>query len=170
MIGVCNTRKEIRAAPPRQTIEEALASNQATYQPHDVFSAGRCEIVEMMADGRIRALIHVICRFKVVSEVQTLPYRIVEAEELLDLAEPVDNTGMKVRLNQRLISVIEQQNPELAKALHDAAWIAQPAGEYSFKIFQFLRLEPDLMQAILDTTRVSERLAEIDRVLRTVGS
>jgi len=169
MIGVCHTRKQIHAPRKQQTIEETLASNQATYQPHEIFSAGACEIVETTADGRIHALIHVVRRYRLVNETQTLPYRIVEAEELPDESERRDHTREKIALNDRLIEVIGQQNPALANALKDEAWIAQPAGEFSFKIFQFLRLEPDLMQSILESTRVSDRLAQIDQVLRGVS-
>ena len=40
MVGVSHVRKTIHEARKNQTVEEALSSNQATYQPREVFSAG----------------------------------------------------------------------------------------------------------------------------------
>ena len=83
-IGVCHTVKEIRPAKKQQSKEEALNQNQATYQPQAVFSAGPCEIKDVLEDGRIQASIDMVGRYRLIEEVQTLPYRVVRAERLED--------------------------------------------------------------------------------------
>lgn len=172
LIGVPNTRKQIHAGRKHDSVEEALASNQATYQPFEVFSAGLAEIVETTEDGRIHALIRVEQRFRIREEVQTLPYRIVEAEQLPDepddaqAGSPEDSRELQREINERLVRMVSGQSPELADALRKEEWLAQTPAEFSFKVFQFLRFDPDLMQMILETTRPGERLRIIDQVLQ----
>lgn len=167
MIGVCHTRKQIHPGKKFKTVEQAISSNQATYQPHEVFSAGLCEIVETTPDGRIHANIKIEGRYRIVAEVQTLPYRIVQAEELPDEDEPLDDArSLQVQINDRLIEMTRRDSPVLTRLLAEDAWLAQSPAQFSFKLFQFLRFEPDVMQSILETTQVSERLRRIDEVLR----
>ncbi|MEJ2533577.1 MAG: LON peptidase substrate-binding domain-containing protein, partial [Halioglobus sp.] len=52
-VGVCHTRKVIRANKPGQTREEALSKNQSTYQPEQVLSAGPVEVLQELEDGRL---------------------------------------------------------------------------------------------------------------------
>lgn len=164
-IGVCHTRKQIRAGKQGQSLDEALSSNQATYQPYEVFSAGRCEIVETTADGRIHANIYIDERYQIVGEVQTLPYRIVEAETLEDECSGDAGAALQQQINDRLRRLVESQNPKAVVMLQDPAWTGQPPGEFSFKLFQFLRFDPDLMQTILESTSPVERLEIINGVL-----
>lgn len=169
MIGVTNTRKRIHAGRKHDTVEEALSSNQATYQPHEVFSAGYCEVLDRTEDGRIHMVIRAEKRLRMVAEVQTLPYRIVEAEEVLDEQEAADNRPLQAAINERLVELVGEQDPALARAMSEDDWVNQSPAEFSFKVFQFLRFGPELMQAILESTRASERLEAIDEVLRSVS-
>jgi Lon protease-like protein len=84
MVGVCHTVKAINTPAKKQTVEEMLASNQATYKPHQIFSAGYCEILETTADGRIIANVSMSRRLQLVEEIQSLPYRIVSCVEVND--------------------------------------------------------------------------------------
>jgi Lon protease-like protein len=169
MIGVSNTRKEIHPGRKHETVEQALASNQATYQPFDIFTAGHVEVVNRTEDGRIHAVIHAARRMQRVGEVQTLPYRIVEAVEVADEEEDADTTAqnraLQTAINQRLIDLVSGENEALAKAMAEIDWDNQSPAEFSFKVFQFLRFEPDLMQMILESRRPSERLKVIDDML-----
>jgi len=45
LLGICHTQKELHSAKENQPIQEALQSNQATYKPFDIFSAGECELI-----------------------------------------------------------------------------------------------------------------------------
>jgi Lon protease-like protein len=169
MIGVCHTKKEIRSAPSKQDMAKALNSNQATYQPYETFSAGHCEIIEILDDGRIHAEIHMSTRLRSANEVQTLPYRIVDAFELLDVDSKEDNKALQGTVNNRLVQLLRPKSPELAKMLQEEEWQKQSAAEFSFKIFQFMKFEPWLMQELLEKNSVQERLTYLDELLQQVG-
>ena len=69
-----------KAAEQRRSAE----SKSATYQPQAVFSAGPCEIKDVLDDGFDPASIDMVGRYRLIEEVQTLPYRVVRAERLED--------------------------------------------------------------------------------------
>ena len=164
MIGVCHTRKTIREARQNQTQAEAMNSNQATYAPQTVFSAGYCSIIETLEDGRLLAEIRVEQRLQIVSEIQSLPYRIVASTPLLD--EPsgddhqdlTENTELQARINQRLIDLIGTSNPEFAALVQGSEWQAMDPDDFSFQLFQTLRFDPDLMQTTLEARSTTARL------------
>ena len=169
MIAVCHTRKEIRAARPNQTINDALSSNQATYEPEQVFSAGLCEISETTDDGRIYANINMSVRLTLEEEIQTLPYRIVTCQPLEDI--PVDEgdetlAALKKSITFQLIHLAGPQNLPLRQVLTDKRWTELPATQFSFKVFQFLRFESEVMQELLELTDPVERLSRINNFLR----
>ena len=165
MIGVCHTRKTIRDAPKNQTAEEMLNSNQATYQPQEKFSAGTCKLVDTTTDGRLLAEIHVERRLVIQTEKQTLPYRIVLCDELIDEPDQPDQNSKQLQLEigQALHPVVAQQDKNIADALLDPAW--EPDA-FSFGIFQYLRLEPDVMQEVLETQSTYGRLALIWKIVQ----
>ncbi len=171
MIAVTHTRKVIQPAKDMGSLEEALSSNQATYQPHDVFSAGHCSIVEELPDGRIHAQIEVSVRLRQVSEKQTLPYKIVETEELLD--EDLEEQGafdeLVYRINSGLHALAKRQSPELLELLDDPKWKGLSAPQISFKIFELLRAEPDFMQHILETASAGERLRIAEQIIPQIA-
>ncbi|MEM9387755.1 MAG: LON peptidase substrate-binding domain-containing protein [Pseudomonadota bacterium] len=169
LIGIPNTRKQIHPGRKHESVEEALSSNQATYQPHEVFSAGCGEIVETLDDGRLHAVIRVEQRLVLGREVQTLPYRIVEATALEDEPDGEEDVSRELQreINGRLVRIVADESPELADALEQDDWRSLSPAVFSFKVFQFLRFDPDLMQSVLETTQVSERLKVIDEVLQS---
>lgn len=169
LLGVCHTKKTIRKPPKNQSIEEALNTNQATYQPWEIFSAGPCQITETLPDGRLIAEINMTTRFRLVDEVQSIPYRIVSCVPLQDESEPDDLTlapKLKRSINDKLIEMIGTENPEVADALNTPGWIDMEPAEYSFKIFQFLRFDADTMQEILEMPCVWRRLGITWEILR----
>lgn len=118
MIGVCHTQKEISPAKKDQTITQALHSNQATYAPCEVFSAGFCEIVETTSDGRIYANISMQHRYQLLDEIQTLPYRIVSCSEVTDLDQDNEETHRyKIKITEQILEIIGTKNPALIKVL-----------------------------------------------------
>jgi uncharacterized protein len=170
LVGVCHVRKTIHEPKKHQTIEAFLSSNQATYAPREVFSAGRCEILETTTDGRIMARVLMSQRLELVEEIQSLPYRIVACAEVVDDAEDTtesENQELRDVINKRLIEIVRIDNSEIAEALSDAQWAAQDPAEYSFSIFRFLRFEADIMQTILEARSVHTRLEMIWELLRT---
>lgn len=164
LLGVCHVTKTIREAPAADSIEDALNSNQATYQPQKVFSAGRCEIIEELEDGRILAQIEMQQRLVIEQEVQSLPYRVVSCSLLDDVEEqenPGENQQLKGRVHTVLVDIVGRQNPELAEQLGSGTWLDKPAKEYSFEIFQILQFDADTMQHLLEMRTARERLITI---------
>jgi Lon protease-like protein len=167
MIGVGHTQKEIRPAPSNQVREEALNTNQATYQPHQIFSAGQCQIIETLEDGRVHVVIEINKRLLLGEEVQTLPYRIVKATEVVDSdRDSVNDTEneifqLQAAINNALIEITTSDHPSMAEAFAQHEWLNQLPDEFSFRVFQFLRFDPDLMQEVLETANIRDRLRTI---------
>ncbi len=170
MIGVCHTVKAISTPAKKQSVDEMLASNQTTYKPHQVFSAGHCEILETTDDGRLIANISMSQRLQLENEIQSLPYRIVSCAPLQDTpSQPGEEQSdhnyastLQARIHQQLIALIEAEpNAEqegLANDLKDQAWADLSPHDYSFRIFQCVRFEADIMQSVLETQSTGARL------------
>lgn len=166
MIAVCHTRKEIHSARGDQSIQDALSSNQATYEPVDVFSAGSCDIVKTTADGRIYVNISVCTRLQLVEEIQTLPYRIVTCSELKDVNENEDAAvSLQRSITNLLLALIERQYPSQLQSFDANHWLELSPADFSFQVFQLLRFNADTMQTILESTSALTRLNIIDTML-----
>ena len=166
-IGVCHTKKQIRPAPQLKTTQEALQVNQATYQPFDVFSAGPCRILETLEDGRLHAAITMSSRYRIVSEVQTLPYKIVTATPLPDEDSAAEYPDLQAAINTRLISLLGAEHQPLRDMPQAPEWQDQPSEVFSFKIFQFLRFDADIMQQLLECCSIESRLQMIEGLLES---
>jgi len=171
MIAVSHTLKEIRPAKVDQSMKDALSSNQATYEAQPVFSAGPCKIMETTPDGRIYINIRMEKRLRYLDEIQTLPYRIVSCEEVDDV--PVSSTDASERaaeLQREIVSdilkIVGKQNPAGLARFDSDYWLDMDTSDFSFRVFQLLRLDPDVMQAVLEMTSPTERLEVIEAVLR----
>lgn len=169
MVGVSHVIKTIHEPKKQQTVEQMLNSNQATYKPREVFSAGPCTIVETTSDGRIIARIDMAHRVTLDDEVQSLPYRIVSCSVLLDEDKPAhdNNAELQKLINNFLVAAIRDRKPELADKLAKPEWAELDPTDYSFRVFQFVQFEPDLMQQILETQVASARLQMIWDRLRS---
>jgi Lon protease-like protein len=169
MVGVSHVRKTIHEPARRQTLEQKLSSNQATYQPREVFCAGHCEIVETTPDGRIIVTITMSHRLRLVDELQTLPYRIVSCTPIQDdelPGAPAQRSDLQRLINNRLIAMVGEQNPDMARELGGAEWASLEPHDYSFKIFQILRFDAEVMQTILEARSANARLELIWDQLR----
>ncbi len=170
MIAVCHTLKQIRPAKADQTMKDALSSNQATYEPQPVFSAGSCKIMETTPDGRIYINIRMERRLKYLNEIQTLPYRIVSCEEVSDIVvSSTDSTEIAAELQRTIVSeiltLLGKQNPASLARFDSDHWLNMDTAEFSFRVFQLLQLDPDTMQAVLEMTSPLERLEVIQTAL-----
>ncbi len=166
MIGVCHTRKEISAPKKDQTVQQALKSNQATYEPYSIFSAGLCEIVETTDDYRIYANIDMSVRLRLLEETQTLPYRIVSCEEVHDSNENPEETRLfQASIATTVRDMIASRNPKILEMVDRANWQDMDPTDFSFRIFQILQFHADIMQDLLEDTDVLSRLRQIDTIL-----
>ena len=169
MIGVCHTRKTISAAPSQQSVEQALSSNQATYQPQPVFSAGECEIQDELEDGRMLVLIRMHGRYRLITEQQALPYRIALCEPVAD--DPIeDDQGEAARLKgliiERMLELAQSADGSVPTADLRQRWQVLSPQDFSFQLFEFVRFDADLMQDILESTDPMARLRVIADVLQ----
>ena len=170
MIAVCHTKKEIRSAKDGQTMQDALKNNQATYQPFGVFSAGPCEVIDKTNDGRVYIHISMSKRLQLVNEVQTLPYRIVVCRELEDASEIVSDEELKKyqkSITDSIVSLISKHNPAKLNEFNSDQWLELSPAEFSFKVFQIVRFEADIMQSVLEATSKLERLKMVDSLIHS---
>jgi len=149
---------QIRAAPQLKTTEEALSTNQATYLPYEIFSAGPCRILETLDDGRIHAAIEMQARYRVISEVQTLPYKIVRAERLIDEDAEQEYPALQREINDSLLALIGEEHQQLRKILAANSWQEQSSSVFSYRIFQYLKFDADIMQQLLECNSIEARL------------
>jgi len=170
MIAVCHTKKEIRPAKDGQSMQDALKNNQATYQPFEVFSAGTCTIIDKTNDGRVYIHISMSKRLQLVNEVQTLPYRIVACRELEDVSELVSDDALKNHqksITDSIVKLIGKHNPAKLSEFNSDEWLELSPTEFSFKVFQLLRFDSDIMQSILEATSKLERLKMVDSLIHS---
>ncbi|HSG03429.1 MAG TPA: LON peptidase substrate-binding domain-containing protein [Marinobacterium sp.] len=166
-VAICHTRKEISPAKPTKDIRQALASNQATYQPYDVFSAGRCELLQTLSDGRLYLNVHIEQRFKLGKPVQMLPYQVYDCFPFLDLKptpeEEVANLLLKEKILHRLEALAHadpQSREALAEVMASQEWQQMGGTEFSFKLFSLIQFAPELLQEVLEMDSAHRRLQQ----------
>ena len=166
-VAICHTRKEISPAKPTQSLEQALASNQATYQPYDVFSAGRCELHEELADGRLYLSVHIEQRFKLGRAVQMLPYQVYDCFPFLDHRPTPDEEVGNLLLKEKILHRLEKlahadpvTRNTLAKVMESPEWQQMNGTEFSFKLYSLIQFEPELLQKVLEMDSAHKRLQQ----------
>lgn len=80
----------VKKARLGQSLDEFLNSNQEMYTPVDVFGAGPMRILKELPDGRFVIEVTIQERVRARSNVQELPYLLVDADALPDMALPLD--------------------------------------------------------------------------------
>ena len=166
MIAVCHVKKQIGPAKKQQSIQRALNTNQASYLPQEIFSAGPCNILKRSRDGRIYVNISMRHRLKFDREIQTLPYRIASCSLLHDdPVEPSQMVDQQIDIVDMILDLIGRQAPTEVSRFNREAWLTMDPQQFSFTIFQLLRFEPELMQFILELTNPEERLQLIVKTL-----
>jgi len=161
LLAVCHVEKEIRRAKNGQTVEEKLNSNQATYKPVKVFSAGRCDLEETFSDGRLRVTLHADVRLQGLEELQSLPFSIYQCRVFRDLPQDVAEDRKAEALKDKLLhrlSALVNHVPELAGMIESPGFKTLNPDVFSFELFKFLRLNPELQQRVLESPSPCERL------------
>ncbi len=120
LMGVCHTEKLLHAPVNDQGLEKALNSNQATYKPCDIFSAGPVKLLEELKDGRMVIEVDTNIRLKLQNEIQTLPFNIWTCKEWPD--EPLTGRS-NILLDKTQQNILERpmilthSNPEYQATL-----------------------------------------------------
>jgi Lon protease-like protein len=171
MMGVCHTEKVVHAKTRDQTQEEVLSSNQSTYKPCAVFSAGKVELLEEMDDGRMVILVKFETRLKLQKERQTLPFNIWTCKSYED--EPLEDEYLvrslkqsHEKIMQRLMS-ISHGNDDVQKILAKEHWQNMSSIEFSFLVTGLIAMPAEIKQDLLEMRRPQERL---DAILKMVNS
>ncbi len=170
MLGVCHTEKVVHANTRDQTQQEALNSNQSTYKPCAVFSAGAVELLEEMDDGRMAIMVNFEIRLRLKQEQQTLPFNIWSCEPYEDDQLGDDQLGLlrqsHEKIMQRLLS-ISDGNDEVQKMLSDDNWQKMSPVEFSFLVNGLIGMPAEIKQDLLEMRQPQQRL---DTILEMVNS
>lgn len=170
MMGVCHTEKVVHANKRDQTQEEALNSNQSTYKPCAVFSAGTVELLEEMGDGRMAIMVNFETRLQLQQERQTLPFNIWACETYEDDPLEDDDLGLlrqsREKILQRLLT-ISYGNDEAQTMLAADHWQNMPPSKFSFLVSGLIGMPTEVKQDLLEMRQPQQRL---DTILEMVNS
>ena len=170
-IAVSHTVKEISGVKRSQTKAELLNSNQETYEPHKIFSAGLAEIEDVTADGRMGVKIMMDSRYESIEEIQTLPYRIDRCRLFQDEnSVPSATEDLKIKVLNRLQMQLAEGPEDVRDLFEPTRWQKFTAEDFSFRIFSFVRLETELSQAVLEMKTAEARLNSLLRLLDQNGT
>lgn len=152
-IGVCHTRKTLHESTPQQDLEAALKSNQATYKPYDIFSAGPCELMKTLEDGRLFINVHMQDRYERLENRQTLPFDISACEVFHDIPMSDSEVEEAVLLKEKVLTRLRAMTAHLEKAqsmLRSEEWNQKPPADLSFEILNMLPMDGDTKQHALE--------------------
>lgn len=160
-LAICHPRKMVSEGQTHKDIQQALNSNQSTYRPHPIFSAGRCSTPEVTEDGRLYLTVDMQARYRVISEKQFLPYQIYHCEEFIDTplssGEIDENEILRDKICHRL-AALGGNDETIQYLLNDEEWKNKTAEQFSFELFGIMRFDAELMQEILEMDSASKRL------------
>jgi Lon protease-like protein len=160
-VAICHTEKILHHTEHHEDLKEALSSNQDTYKPKTIFSAGQCELYETLEDGRMLINVHVDKRYKLNNLIQTLPFNIADCQELID--QPISDVELqkleqlKDKVMHRLLALSSEEK-DVQDMLRSPKWEDMGAQEFSFAIFGLIQMEPDVQQSALEEIQATERL------------
>lgn len=167
-LAITHTKKVISEVKAEQTRAEALQSNQSTYQPFTVFSAGRCELLETLDDGRLILQVHLDKRYRLVEVEQRIPFILAHCEHFPDEVQDAVGQHTLEQLREKILSrlrVMTVQIDQLQRLLTSAELKTQDIDVFSFTIFNLLQFNPDQQQAILEMPSAYERLDYLLNIL-----
>ncbi|MGD9860748.1 MAG: LON peptidase substrate-binding domain-containing protein [Marinobacterium sp.] len=164
-VAICHTRKTLSHGKKSESLEEALRSNQTTYRPYDIFSAGCCELLEVLADGRMLLNIHIEQRYRRTYEVQLLPWQVYECERFEDQPMGPDEAANCMLLRDKIIhrlQALTYADPTARELISQVAeaeeWQQKDHSAFSFALFSVIRFDPSLLQSLLEMDSAHGRL------------
>lgn len=160
-MGITHTEAVVKQAKSNQTVAEAMQSNQATYKPYTIFSAGKVELVDTLDDGRLLIDVHLTDRLYAVNETQNEPFMIYECENYNDRAISDETRSESEKLKTKLLTKLiqmTQHSTEVNELLKSDHWQHMDVVKFSFELFGMVRLEGDIQQQILQCRSPEERL------------
>ncbi|TVQ66183.1 MAG: ATP-dependent protease [Oceanospirillales bacterium] len=170
-LGVCHVEKVLQQAKTGQTVAEALNSNQATYKPVPILTAGQVDIIETFRDGRLLIEINLNQRFQLFEQLQTLPFFIYNANRYDDITpspELIEKADIAKSKVLHRLQALAAQVPELSQLLASPEWQTKTPEQLSYELFQFIQLDSEVMQAILEERTAERRLISLLDVLNKI--
>jgi len=168
LIGVCHTTRQISASKTNQSVADTLSSNQASFAPCDIFSAGTCNVIETTDDGRLRVDVEMLDRYQIVEELQLVPYRIATCRKLPDeelKEQPGKRASILMHETHRILeNILASQYAETGDQFDLSAWLELSPAAYSYQLFEMFRFDGDIMQTILETRNPLKRLEKISQL------
>jgi hypothetical protein len=170
LLAVAHTQKIVSESKSNGSLQEALNSNQTTYKPFPIFSAGHCELLEELEDGRMYLQVHMESRYTAVKEIQTLPYSVFECrvveDEPLSAEDEVALAVLQQKILTRLLA-ITADSPEVHAILSSPVWAAKKPIDFSFEVFTLLQFDAGIQQKILEMISPAERLTYLLTLLNS---
>ena len=161
LLGICHTEEILSQAKPNQSLEEALGTNQATYKPYLIFSAGTLKLNETLEDGRMLIEVKLEDRFIAKKEKQRLPFLLYGCEIYKDhpVSEEVllKSQETKEKIVHRLIALTGEK-PDIVDLFSSSEWRNMNVIDFSFRLFGLLQHSGDIQQQILQCRSPLERL------------
>jgi Lon protease-like protein len=171
MMGVCHTQGVVRAIKREQPPEDALNSNQSTYKPCDVFSAGKVELLKELDDGRLGIMVHFETRLELKQVRQILPFNIWACELYED--EPLEDDDLvnlrqtHEKVMQRLLA-LGHNNDKAKKMLASEQWQNLSAAQFSFMVNGLFGMPAGTKQEILEMRQPQQRLDALLKLLNAI--
>lgn len=164
LLAICHTRKQLSPGKQTDSLQEALSSNQATYIPQNVFSAGHCELVNTTDDGRLFVNVHLQQRFILGEEKQRLPFPIYACEAFDDEFRPQQLDSLQIlkdKLMHRLTALVQadaEVRDAMLPVLMSPEWQKMDSEEFSFRLYSLIGFDADLLQQLLEMNSPAERM------------
>ena len=117
-IGVCHIKSVLHKGERKENLEDKLKSNQDTYEPQEIFSAGFAELRETTEDGRFMVNVHMDGRYELQERLQEVPYQIYKCKAYTDTE--VDSPQAQEKreaLDRFLLKFADQNNTEKIKEM-----------------------------------------------------
>lgn len=164
-VAICHTQKEISPGKAGLPLKEALQNNQATYRPYDVFSAGPCELVERLDDGRLVVDVKIDRRYRLGQSMQQIPYMVYECQpfedrEMTDF-ELSQATELVEKVRHRVLALVQGDSraaKKLNEILNQEEWVTKSPQAFSFEFFGLIRFDAHYLQQALEMDSAFERL------------
>lgn len=164
LMGVCQAGGVLHANTKEQTREQILNSNQTTYRPCAVFSAGPVELIHTLDDGRMMITVHTSTRLRLGEEKQTLPFSVWACEAVPDEPIGTDSTLAMEQTKEKILTrllAITHNTPELQTQFRSDTWQLMPAQAFSFAIAGVVGMPADTAQRLLEMTSPQQRMDTI---------
>lgn len=179
MIAVSHTKGRIGPDRPNEPLPksknelyEQLNKNLKSYHSQEIFSAGICELLETTEDGRLMVQIRMSKRLAYRGDVQTVPYRIVKCEEFFDENElsfiDLDNHQTTKNIILDTLRPMFEKDEELNNYFVNNLITENSINDFTFKVFQFIKLDEAIMQELLESRDPVFRLGVLNSVFKTV--